>query len=381
MRFKAYSLYVLLGLFGPAIGASSIRAASIKVVTAETRYAGDFRCNMRLDGEIKVGDFATFVSRRGELDEQISKKLEVNGTMAEMWSARAPILCLNSNGGSYHEGLKIAEFLLDKGDKYDRQMTTFVGDRSQCHSACALIFLAGKATDRGGERYPARVLHVGGAVGFHAPYIDPSNLPSKLYGPADLIAVYRGAIESISEAIDLFDYRTIGGPGVVGDNRPWVNASLFVQMLRRGPTDLFLIDSVGKAGRWGIKITGERRIVRLAPLALKRACENASAWQNDQIEWKDSPFEEVAKKDPEFSELKLPSNVSLFKYALVYSTVKCAALAVSALGDDGKPQQFVTSVSVGFLRGEPVVDHWWQGGYQLDPWTVYPPDTTIGQLR
>jgi hypothetical protein len=94
-------------------------------------------------------------------------------------------------------------------------------------------------------------LHVGGRLGFHAPYIDPAKSDDQKYSRREIADAFKAAIISVSDAIELFDRRASGGPGINEDNRPSVNASLFVEMLRKGADELFVIDTVSKAGRWG----------------------------------------------------------------------------------------------------------------------------------
>jgi hypothetical protein len=90
---------------------------------------------------------------------------------------------------------------------------------------------------------------------------------------------FASAISGVTAAIQLFDGRTFGGPKVHDDNRPWVSSSLFIEMLRKGPNQIFVIDTVGKAGRWGIGLAGvisNRAAVATAPIQTSRHRISAS---------------------------------------------------------------------------------------------------------
>jgi len=182
----------------------------------------------------------------------------------------------------------------------DHEVTTYVENRAECYSACALIFLAGQLNDRGGESYPARFLHVGGRLGFHAPYIDPSTLEDRAYSRTEVADSFKVAISGVTAAIKLFDVRTFGGPKLHDDNRPWVSSSLFIEMLRKGANELFSIDTIGKAGRWGIQLIGVKEVGILNTNAFRQACDNVSAWEND-TEGSASPvYEPVPSSETDF---------------------------------------------------------------------------------
>jgi hypothetical protein len=100
-------------------------------------------CDVVVDGEILKGDFEVFVTR-------------YNNSKFER-------VCLNSPGGSYFDGIKIARFI------NDTRISTRVRADGECYSACAIIFMAG-ITEVGDFEYRDRTLEPGGTIGFHAPY-------------------------------------------------------------------------------------------------------------------------------------------------------------------------------------------------------------------
>jgi hypothetical protein len=239
----------------------SAHSAEIKfVVDAKLRGVG---CNLRLEGPIVPGDKDRLITAHRRL------------------SNANPILCLDSPGGDYEEGLRIAEFILDKDDK-GTDMVTSIESGAQCYSACAFIFLAGKFTGKG-YFAPGRTLHAGGTLGFHAPFVDLSKLPNQPYSSGDIAAAYRLAMNGIAKAMGIFGARQYLYYDEIGKKtEPWVSPSLFAEILSRGPSELFLIDTIGKAGHWNIHLADLRDHSIVATEDLGIACDNIAAWNDDK---------------------------------------------------------------------------------------------------
>jgi hypothetical protein len=280
-----------------------VRGATLRVISSDAQaFTLPSKCNFRLDGEILSGDLAKLTAARAQVQKLISERLAVNWSLAAQWASQSPILCLNSPGGNFTEGLRIAKYLMTE---LDYTVTTYVENRAECYSACALIFLAGRLFGRGGETFPARFLHVGGRLGFHAPYIDPSTLEDRPFSRTEVAASFKAAIGGVTAAIQLFDERAVGGPNVNDDNRPWVSSSLFIDMLRKGADELFAIDTVGKAGRWGIGLVGAKEINTLSTDAFRQACDNIRAWEYDGEGSAVPVYEAVPSSDADFKYLNI----------------------------------------------------------------------------
>ncbi|MBN9310128.1 hypothetical protein [Devosia sp.] len=78
------------------------------------------------------------------------------------------VLTMNGPGGSYVEGLALADFLRE------HHIATVVERGAYCYSACAFAFLGGSAwsSQEGMGTYIDRMVEPGSTVGFHAPYAD-----------------------------------------------------------------------------------------------------------------------------------------------------------------------------------------------------------------
>jgi len=220
-------------------------------------------------------------SARAQVQQLITRRLGNHASMADQWASNSPVLCLNSRGGDFAEGLRIAKFR-----------------------------------------------------------------------------------------------RTYGGPGLNDDNRPWVNASLFIEMLRKGPDELFAIDTVGKSGRWGIKLVGVKEIGVLNTQALQRACDNVYSWEGDREGiWEDErlAFEPVPPSDPVFNRLKNMKGVSLFQFQVIRSFNYCAVQAAPS------PTPKVESLIIKLYRGLPPDDP--SNEYEVPLWAAaFHPSTPLRNL-
>jgi hypothetical protein len=174
-------------------------------------------------------------------------------------------VCLDSDGGSYLEAVAIAELF------YERAVATVVDAGMRCYSACALIFMAGRTHGFEAD-YPNRRLHIGGMLGFHAPYLV---MRGAQYDSSTVELAYRAANLAISRFLRLANKR-----GAFSIAEPHVRTSLVEEFLLRDKSDMLIIDSVDKAGRWGISLFGYR-----SPGLNKRtayhACNNMLSWKAD----------------------------------------------------------------------------------------------------
>lgn len=176
-------------------------------------------------------------------------------------------LRLNSRGGSYPEALRIAQFILDSS------ISTVIAERDECYSACAIIFMAGNYF--GGNAQIAqldRTLHIKGKLGFHAPYLKlkQGNYDNKSVEQAHMLAV-----QAIGKLIRMSNSAKQHRVTVV-------KSALLAEMLAHGPSELFLIDTVDKAARFEITLSGFKKPARLTRAMFNQICDNALAWKVDQ---------------------------------------------------------------------------------------------------
>jgi hypothetical protein len=92
-------------------------------------------------------------------------------------------LCLNSPGGSFLAGMKLADIFMNEG------IQTYVKAGDECYSACAIAFLGGSIW--GDLRHVSRTLETGGKLGFHAPFLA---LPKAQYKSEYVEGLFSNAI-------------------------------------------------------------------------------------------------------------------------------------------------------------------------------------------
>lgn len=182
-------------------------------VPSET-YDGLVAAVIELDGELRRGDALKLRSQLRKFPE--SETID---------SGVYPILRLNSPGGDYTEGMKLVRLIRDWG------ITTYVGPGDRCLSACALVFMAGTQHVIESPSVTARFLHVGGELGFHAPY-DPG-----------------GTREFTAGVIAIADLFAALGP---------MDADLYYNMLVTPDEEFVYADTIYRAGRWGIGLVGAK---------------------------------------------------------------------------------------------------------------------------
>ena len=121
---RASSLIVLIGILMLSVTKYAC-PATLRVLSGDAQaFTLPSKCNFRLDGEIHSGDLAQVASARAQVQKLISERLAVNWSMASQWAGGSPVLCLNSRGGNFIEGLRIAKYLMTVAA--DHEVTTYV---------------------------------------------------------------------------------------------------------------------------------------------------------------------------------------------------------------------------------------------------------------
>ena len=240
MNFRLFAM-LLIGL---ALQHTPSKAAEISL-------GGDavMDCDISLDGQIVAGD----------ADKIRTIMVENDWWNLSNWILqRGKTLCLNSPGGSFPEGIKIADVIDQYGIK------TAIGAGKVCESACSIAFMAGGLKGYEGTYFIDRRLHPRGRLGFHAPGLV---VPDGEYNSKSVTDAYEVAIQSTREILKFLQYR---------ENR--IPEDLLIEMLGTPPGDMFHIDTVTKAVTWKIEITpvGNPSFDRRE--AAINACANGAGW-------------------------------------------------------------------------------------------------------
>lgn len=209
-------------------------------------------------------------------------------------------VCLNSQGGNFDEGLRIAKILLEQS------IGTVIRPDHQCYSTCAFVFMFGTVRSVDNLRDPFRLLAVQGALGFHAPFVDGGD-----QGSQDKF--FREGVRSILRFFDALYTRSA---------RTWVAREsldqffpieLLIKVLGTEKKDLYRIQTIDDAGRWGISLwTAPIRTLEGSAeqrrQAMLQACVSERNWRHYHTNSK------PLKSDKEVAPLK-PKRVKRFEKA------------------------------------------------------------------
>lgn len=129
------------------------------------------------------------------LDEMV--ECDVQGLPAQ--GGNCAVITLQSPGGNYIEGLKLARLLRE------RAIATVVEANASCYSACAFAFLGGSgySSRSGVGAYGDRIVEPFGTLGFHAPYFAPDDLDTLVaeYGMDTVLGASRDDIALMVEQL------------------------------------------------------------------------------------------------------------------------------------------------------------------------------------
>lgn len=205
-------ILALLCLLTPPLHAASFSAVG----------DAEMGCTMTLDGKIVPGDakaLRAFMAQQGVQDYA-------------MYSRER--LCLNSPGGTFTEGVAIAQMLSEAG------IGTAVAAKAECVSACAIAFMGGRQHGEEGSARAHRLLHPQGRLGFHAPSL---NVAEDDYTKAEVDRSFGLALGGISTLVSARHRAQFSFP-----------ESLLIVFLDTPSDDMRYVTTVADAVRWEIAI-------------------------------------------------------------------------------------------------------------------------------
>lgn len=231
-------------------------------------------------GKAAPGDMSERIAaRKKPIEQQASRVFKFqhleHATPRFVFDNEVVTVCLNSLGGSFAEARKIIAYMLS-GDGV--AMVIRAGD--ECDSACALIFMFGnvKAALPGRtiveRRFMDRRLDVRGKLGLHAPYQTAEAAASV----AVLRKAYEEGVKAVANLLDLDEIGFLARP-------------LIVAFLKTGAGEFQYLDTIAKAGSWGVELMGFRDPAALTSAELERACENDLQWTAERRKSNPLPIE------------------------------------------------------------------------------------------
>lgn len=205
-------LLALVAAFVSMVAAPAT-AATISIVSMQYSAAHPVP-HIHYEGETADGDIATL---QGIYDTFVKCRISCLGPDG----GSTAVLTLNGPGGSYIEGLGLADFLRAN------HIATVVERGAYCYSACAFAFLGGSgySSQEGIGDYIDRMVEPGSIVGFHAPYADEDSFTNALKE--------RGAMAAQGDTRDSLAL-------MVKELVKWnVDPLVMYQMMGKGPDESF----------------------------------------------------------------------------------------------------------------------------------------------
>ncbi|OWV63041.1 hypothetical protein [Mameliella alba] len=210
-------------------------------------------CTHRFDGQVAKGDLDAFKAL--PTDPQV-------------------VVCLDSPGGSFLEGIAIGEYIRQVG------IGTRLEAGTTCESACSIIFMSGtyiadevefgNPDDESWQlgHHPWRTMHPTARLGLHAPRLE---VTKGQYDEANVTRAYDVALQTLAE----FSRRLMSsGPSYA----VYFDPDLFSAMIATPHGSMFYIDTVKRAIRFKVEVGPVRSPVSPDEAALKYACANFYGW-------------------------------------------------------------------------------------------------------
>ena len=246
VKHRRWPILIALLLATPLVDQAAL-AATVSAAP------GNANCVVKLTGAIEEGDLERFKNVASQVFPV---------SIGE--STGANTVCLDSPGGSFVEGVRLAAHFYETG------VGTVVDQDASCYSACSIMFMMGRAV--GDEvSFINRRLHVRGSLGFHRPSL---SLPDDVeVGAQDVEASYDLAVSSVVEFLVLANHTA------PWSSQPMVRSDLIERMFATRGDDIYLIETVEQAARWNIELIGVKFPESIDEAQAYYACENTLQWQ------------------------------------------------------------------------------------------------------
>jgi hypothetical protein len=179
-------------------------------------------------------------------------------------------------------------------------------------------------------------------------------VPDGKYSQATVQAAYRSSTAVIAKIMELLSM-----PVASEEGQSWVNIGLFVETLKRGPDEIFSVDTVGKAGLYSIELFGLTQRANPSPRMLYNACVNADHWKKNEAgeydyldafsdlpngpRLKDVTFTKKSESDGVLS-MNLKQNLHYLYHSWTDCELQIASSGVGIALDGGFARQFGDSI-------------------------------------
>ncbi len=251
--FSSFSRLKLIQMAGVIACLYASHAHTAEIETVEFIKGHKANAKVAFDGPVVEGDQLRLAREIKAIKDEAYKDYGISKITVSF----------NSPGGSYPEGLQIAQLIANE------KIQTVVENGNSCYSACALAFMAGSIDLENGAIKTSRTLHPTGVLGFHAPYLNFET--EETFDDKQIKETFAFGVESIRAFLELSQIAQI-------------DAELVIQTLNKGPSDFFTIKTVDDFGRWNIDYGEE--VDALEPKNyehIRNLCVNSWAWYGNKV--------------------------------------------------------------------------------------------------
>jgi len=273
------------GAFILALHLCAFQTEDAQAATIDRTPIPEMGCDILVLGEIASGDAEALRAVLAASDREIAQATQFPILDAPMIGGRPPErsrVCFNSPGGSFLEGLEMAELLIEyrKGSA--------VGANMICESACALAFMGGSSAAAGieGSDDTDRVLHPLGLLGFHSPALVVPNGQYDEETVSQAYGVALAALRALSETRNTVFRGYVPGTDQATYFRYQFPESLLLEMLATPSEQMRYVQTVSEASRWDIRIGPVRFPTLTTPYArFAAACDNMAGYWGESTEF------------------------------------------------------------------------------------------------
>jgi hypothetical protein len=208
-------------------------------------------CTIRLTGRIEKGDTTRLKTALAEHSKNEQDNFSVS-----------PVICLNSPGGDYEEGLRIIDLI----STHQESIRTHVPAGASCDSTCALVFLSGRFLGEEDSVFPWRTISARAKrLAFHHPEVDRNKLTGRSrFSGEEVVNAYEAGVSAVARLLERMDE---------------TGKALIVEALKRKASEPYEIDTLDEIGRWHIGLTDFISPNRVDAKTAQQACANEESWR------------------------------------------------------------------------------------------------------
>jgi hypothetical protein len=222
------------------------------------------RCGVHMNGEIVDGDVERLQQAIDKAEQEEQAIRDRNPKAVNF----PDDICFDSPGGSLSAASKVIDYLMT-----NNRIGTVIDKGATCAGACAYVFMAGRSTFEN-LTFPRRWLHVAGTLAFQRPETTGS-------AQSSAEALQRSYQEAVRTLSALAKHNGSHKEGSWRDAAFPYPRSLVAEVVKAGPGQPLVVDTLEQAHKWQIALFGVRFPGEPTRRHLHRACVAEAADRTD----------------------------------------------------------------------------------------------------